>query len=142
MFLFGCCWRYSLTEVDKKFELKLSKFQICLYCKMKSKENRFWRKKVNKRAYSITTQKRKVFGIFDDKKVRNIDIDFSQPWIWLTYRIIDPFAVIYTHPTLHSIYTIYRIRNRIFPENSNAVSNPKNVSGLRIRSGPFPLYYL
>jgi len=27
-----------LTEVDKKFELKLSKSQISLYCKIKSKE--------------------------------------------------------------------------------------------------------
>jgi len=41
IFLFG-----YLTEVDKKFELKLSKLQICLYCKMRSKENRFQRKKV------------------------------------------------------------------------------------------------
>jgi len=55
IFLFGYYWRYSLTEVDKKFELKLSKSQICLYCKIKSKENRFRRKKVKKKAYSITT---------------------------------------------------------------------------------------
>jgi len=41
---------------------------------MKSKENRF-RKKVKKKAYSITSQKKKVFGIFDDEKVKNIDID-------------------------------------------------------------------
>jgi len=70
-FLFGCYWRCSLTEVDKKFELKLSKSQICLFCKIKNKKKR---KKV-KRAYSITTQKSKVFGIFDDKKVKNIDIE-------------------------------------------------------------------
>jgi len=30
-------------------------------------------KSKEKRAYSITTQKSKVFGIFDDKKVKNID---------------------------------------------------------------------
>jgi len=66
--LFGCYWQYSLTEVDKKFELKLSKSQICLYCKMKNKENRFQRKKVKKRSYLITTHKSKVLGIFDDKK--------------------------------------------------------------------------
>jgi len=44
---------------------------------MKSKENRFRRKKVKKKAYSITTQKSKVFGIFDGKKVKNIDIDYT-----------------------------------------------------------------
>jgi len=33
----------------------------------------------NKKAYSITTQKSKVFGILDDKKVKNIDIEFSHP---------------------------------------------------------------
>jgi len=43
---------------------------------MKSKENRFRRKKVKKRAYLITTQKSKIFGIFDDKKVKNIDIEY------------------------------------------------------------------
>jgi len=64
---------YSLTEINKKFEQKLSKSQIFLYCKIKSKENRFWRKKVKKKIYSITTQKSKVFGIFDGKKVKNID---------------------------------------------------------------------
>jgi len=74
--LFGCYWWYGLTEVDKKFQLKLSKSQIYLYCKMKSKENRFWRKKVKKKAYSITTQISKVFGIFNDKKVKNIDIEY------------------------------------------------------------------
>jgi len=41
---------------------------------MKIKENRFRRKKVKKRAYSIITQKSKVFGIFDDKKVKNIGL--------------------------------------------------------------------
>jgi len=39
---------------------------------MKSKENQVRRKK---KAYSITTQKSKVFSIFDDKKVKNIDMD-------------------------------------------------------------------
>jgi len=53
IFLFGCYWQYSLIEVDQKFELKLSKSQICLYCKRKSKENRFRTKK--------STEK----GIFD-----------------------------------------------------------------------------
>jgi len=43
---------------------------------MKSKENRFRRRKVKKKAYSITTQKSKVFGIFNDKKVKNIDIEY------------------------------------------------------------------
>jgi len=43
---------------------------------MKSKENRFRRKKVKKRVYSITIQKSKVFGIFDDKKVKNIDVEY------------------------------------------------------------------
>jgi len=36
IFLFGYYWRHSLTVVDKKFVLKLSKSQIYLYCKMKS----------------------------------------------------------------------------------------------------------
>jgi len=45
---------------------------------MKSKESRFRRKKVKKNAYSVTTQKSKVFGIFDDKKVKNIDIDYNR----------------------------------------------------------------
>jgi len=47
---------------------------------MKSKQNRFRSKKI-KRAYSITTQKSKAFGIFNDKKVKNIDYNrFFHPW--------------------------------------------------------------
>jgi len=50
---------------------------------MKSKENRFRRKKVKKKAYSITTQQSKVvFGIFDDKKVKNIDIEYRSQSIF------------------------------------------------------------
>jgi len=76
--LFDCYWQYSLTEVDKKFELKLSKLQICLYYKIKSKENQFRRKKVKNGAYLITSQKSKVFCIFYDKKVKNINIDYNR----------------------------------------------------------------
>jgi len=33
-------------------------------------------------AYSITTQKSKGFGIFDDKKVKNIDIEYRSQSIF------------------------------------------------------------
>jgi len=44
-------------------------------------------KKVKKKTYSITTQKSKVFGIFDDKKVKNIDIDYNRFFPTLSSRI-------------------------------------------------------
>jgi len=77
-----------LTEVGRKFELKLSKSQICLYCKIKSKENRFCRKKVKKRAYSITNQKVNSLVFWwqkcEEYRYRmSITIVFSQAWVQL-----------------------------------------------------------
>jgi len=51
---------------------------------MKSKENRFRREKSKEKGIFDYHPKSKVFGIFDDIKVKNIDIDynrFSQPWL-------------------------------------------------------------
>jgi len=67
--VFGCYWwwptvdQWFLPEVDKTFELNYQNRKLT-YIAMKSKENRFWRKKVKKRAYSITTQKSKEYIFF------------------------------------------------------------------------------
>jgi len=64
--LFGCYWLYKIIKIAN-----------LLILQKKRKRKSISEKKV-KKVYSITTQTRKVFGIFDDKKVKNIEYNRLQ----------------------------------------------------------------
>jgi len=66
----------QLDQSRQEIQTKTIKIANLPILQNEKKKKSISKKKVKKGAYSITTQKTKVFGIFDDQKVKNIKYQF------------------------------------------------------------------